>query len=82
MESGEAYTFYYGFDPVDRMCGLTYHPEEKEPELLGSSVPLIPLEVGKSALLGVDTPSKDIFLIKTPIITSIGPAPVELQPGF
>ena len=73
-ESGESYSFHYGYNPEDLMCGLTRHKEGEAPQLIGSSVPLLPLEVGKSALLGVDTQSKDQYILETQIITHIGPA--------
>jgi hypothetical protein len=81
-EMGETYTFHYGFSPEDLMCGLTRRPREADPELLGSAVPLMPLEIGKSALLGLRSPSNDIYLLETPTIRIIGPAADEFQPGY
>jgi len=77
----EIYTFNFGHDPVDRMCRLTRHIDG-ESELLGSSIPFTPLELGKSALLGVDSPSRDFYILDIPTITHYGPAPFELQPEF
>lgn len=78
----EQYTFNFGHDPVDRMCRLVRHLKGKESELLGSSVPLLPLEVGKAAILGIDTPSRDFYILETPPVMHFGPAPSELCPEF
>lgn len=77
-DSGEKYTFHYGHNPVDLMCGLVLHREGEEPKRMGSAVPMHPITLGASALLGVDTCFKEFHLQQTSEVTSIGPAPAEL----
>ena len=81
-EGDEIFTFYFGHDPVDRMCELTLHRVYMEPRLLGSAIPLLPLEVGSRALLAIDTPSKEQEILEIPVVTQYGLAPSELYPHY
>lgn len=60
------------------MCGFVLHRDGEEPRLMGSAVPLYPITLGTTALLGVDTCFKEFHLQETSKVISIGPAPEEL----